>query len=319
MDKLEQKTIDFVASKLGQDAAIKLKNMHMGGLNNYKGNYYEILVTSIKATEFAASHAPKELHNIIFTAQEMGFVDDLTIYDITNNIKLNYQIKNSSGNTAKWSKKHSANFSNQSKIDEILHGYKQNQQIIICSDKKTFEYNRFQLNKEKAKNFYAEYIPCSQDILELIEYTPNLRKALNQISVNSNLATINYVFTVIGSVINSTNLTTKQYLSDIIIKAKYISKPDYFIDELPANHPPDWLIELCEHIKGLKIYLEKGLVILEIRQLKISLGKNPTKPVNLDKIVKQGKISITNIISLLMANNHTYQNQTRFTGDANDK
>lgn len=300
MIKTDTEILEFVENKFNGEERLKLKRIHTGGINNHKGNNYESIVASIKITKLAAKYEPKEYDNIIISAQELSFVDDLCIFNNIDNIKLNYQIKNSISFGANWSSQHQKRFDMQTKIDQNLYGYESNKQVLIVSNKEIHYKNKDKLHDVGLNNYLSEYIPFTNDILELARTLPDFRKALNKISTNDNLSTIEYVFTMIKSVWENSRLDTQHYLSDLISKVKYQSKPDYVIDTIPSEHIPDWLIDIRKHIKGLQINIEKGIVLLNIGSFTVTLGKSPTKPAKLDKMLNEKPINSSDIISLLM-------------------
>ena len=163
--------IAFVRSTYGQDASIKLQNIHQGGLNNEKGRDYENQFLLYKTFEIANKYS-HDCKNQVIASQTIGFVDDICHIDYEENVKYNFQAKNSSGEASKWTEDISDRFRKQREIDSNIFKVNSTENCLLVSDKtKTLE-NEEKIPDDLRSKDTCKYFKFHSNIYELVNNTP---------------------------------------------------------------------------------------------------------------------------------------------------
>lgn len=286
--KTKQDFENFVENHLGADKLKQLKNIHQGGINNSKGAQYEQHYLLFKTFEIA-NNTNLDLSKQYLKTQFCGFVDDIVYFDRQNNIKYNYQAKNSDGKTADWSNEQEQRFTQQIKIDLNFFRFDNSYCYLLVSD-----INKANINKTKIthSNFDCEFFPYYKNLVELLEYTPFKEYVDNLIEPNATPADRNYATSLILGILSSNELGSIQ---DIFENAQSEAHPNPFIKFRQSNQiMPDWLIKSFENLKQhIQYELHYGRLKVKFKQvLEISVDLNtlpnqpPTQNLNIEQLIE---------------------------------
>ena len=127
---------EFVENKLGKDALTNLTKQDIGGNNNEKGNHHEQLFAIYNLAKFYM-HAQND-EEIEISSQDKAFVDDLVIFNKTQNKKRSYQLKDSKAVYWHKAKGISPYFSRQYLIDTKYYNVANAKTILVLANKDTF-------------------------------------------------------------------------------------------------------------------------------------------------------------------------------------
>lgn len=286
--KTKQDFENFVENHLGADKLKQLKNIHQGGINNSKGAQYEQHYLLFKTFEIA-NNTNLDLSKQYLKTQFCGFVDDIVYFDRQNNIKYNYQAKNSDGKTADWSNEQEQRFTQQIKIDLNFFRFDNSYCYLLVSD-----INKANINKTKIthSNFDCEFFPYYKNLVELLEYTPFKEYVDNLIEPNATPADRNYATSLILGILSSNELGSIQNLFE---NAQSEAHPNPFIKFRQSNQiMPDWLIKNFENLKQhIQYELHYDRLKVKFKQvLEISVDLNtlpnqpPTQNLNIEQLIE---------------------------------
>ncbi|MDN3399630.1 hypothetical protein QL919_12925 [Psychrobacter sp. APC 3426] len=293
----EEDIIAFVHSTYGQDASRKLQNIHQGGLNNEKGRDYENQFLLYKTFEIANKY-PHDCNNQIIASQTIGFVDDLCHIDYEENIKYNFQAKNSSGNAAKWTEDIADRFRKQRAIDTSLFKVNSTKNCLLVSDEaRTLE------NKEKIPNDLK-----SKDACEYFKFHPNIYELVHNTKLYHYVATLienpssnecDYAVTLINGSLQAGKHTT---ISDIFRQAESNANPNPFIKFRTSTHKlPSWVQQILTNNSHCVMYsLNYDKLILTINQMfKVTCSIKSLNEV--PKSIVDNTKSIQELVSLMLS------------------
>ena len=232
--------IAFVRSTYGQDASKKLQNIHQGGLNNEKGRDYENQFLLYKTFEIANKY-PHDCKNQVIASQNIGFVDDICHIDYEENVKYNFQAKNSSGEASKWTEDISDRFRKQREIDSNIFKVNSTKNCLLVSDKtKTLE-NEEKIPDDLRSKDTCKYFKFHSNIYELVNNT-NLYQYVANLIENPSSNECDYAVTLINGSLQAGKHKT---VSDIFKQAESDANPNPFI-KFRTSTPqiPSWVQQI---------------------------------------------------------------------------
>lgn len=300
---------EYVCNNFGQAEGTKLKHIGTGGNNNFKGSEYEATLAAIKICQTASDHRNENLYEILISAQEESFVDDLCVINKLTNKKTNFQAKNSEGSAASWTEEMQSRFSMQKKIDEDLHGYSDNQQILVVSSLDKHRENTKKIPSENKKFFVSEYIPYESNRFDLFREYPDLCAALHGISEKKTHSDLDYVYSLVISAWANSRKKSSQTVGDLIEAAKVLGKPDWIVVGDSDRSIPAWLNNACATFPGFDIRVESGRFIVVLNSgLSIDVGRDPVKPHDIEAIQTADEL----VVSLMSLINEELSEQEDF-------
>ncbi|ELY2854878.1 hypothetical protein SMC92_001904 [Cronobacter dublinensis] len=290
---------EFVCSNFGQDEGTRLKHIGTGGNNNFKGSEYEATLAAIKICQAASEHRNDNLDEILISAQEESFVDDLCVINKLTRVKTNFQAKNSDGSAASWTDEMQSRFSMQKKIDEELHGYSDNQQILVVSSVDKHNQNTTKIPAESRGFFFSEYIPYEYNRFDLFREYPDLRTALHRISEKNTHSDLDYVYSLVISAWANSRKKSSQTIGDLIGAAKALGRPNWIVVGDSDRSIPAWLNNACATFPGFDIHVESGRFIVVLDSgFSIDVGKDPIKPHDIEAIQTADEL-VVSLMSLI--------------------
>lgn len=290
----------FIGVTFGTSFVEKLKHISQGGNNNFKGSEYESMLACIKICQFAADINSECLDQLYISVQEMAFVDDLTIVNKYDKKKINYQAKNSDGQAAKWTPELHDRFKKQKKIDTDYHEYANNKQILVVSSKDKHVENANILKDIGEPSFESEYVPYDESVISLIREFLSLREALGVLAIDTNMATLEYVYTMVLAAWAASAKARAQSVGDLIGVAKALGKPSFFKSDIQAREVPDWLKNLCGSVQDCAVELELGSVYVYILGLKLNLGVGPEVTSEAEQLLAKEDRNAFDVANVLM-------------------
>ena len=261
----KQTIIDFVSNTYGKDVVKNLKNIHQGGTNNQKGRDYENYYQLYRVFQTAANDDYDCKKHVIET-QQIGFVDDICHIDYENQIKYNYQAKNSSGAAADWTDEISERFRKQRAIDASCFGVSSTKNYLLVSDESKATKNIGKIPQDLKHHDTCEYFEAHLNTLSLIEKT-DISTYIEKLTGKSSDATTDYVCSLVLGILQSGNYNT---IDDVFSKAELEAHPNPFIKfrKPIKNHViPDWMTQILTKYSHCARYsLEYETLILCINE-----------------------------------------------------
>jgi hypothetical protein len=261
----------FVESTFGKEKLSLLKNMRKGGDSNSKGVTFELFFAVAAISEISANE--NHLEDFEISAQELAFVDDLTIRRRSVKLKDNYQLKNSNGSSADWNDEMRKRFEDQYQIDIGYHRVINSRQFLVVSCQDKANSNDLKIPEDMKERSFSQFFPYRENSFELITETPSLKQHLSKICNSDDLQTLVTAFTLMLSVWVGSN--TSQTVSNIMTEAKKRAKPDIFRVVAPI---PEWLVQKVATFLGMKIRVEFGHFIVGYCGLDVTIGADFSAP-----------------------------------------
>ncbi|GAB2788271.1 hypothetical protein GCM10027040_13090 [Halomonas shantousis] len=143
--------LSFVEDTWGAEDVRRIKNVRQGGDNNDKGGRYEASFAAYLIAKYESAGVGNQT---LISAQEVAWVDDLCVRTADQR-KINYQAKNSSGDSADWTADIQERFEKQKTIDESYHGAVSSRQVLLVSDEV-----KHSKNKEKIPDEMVDFATC---------------------------------------------------------------------------------------------------------------------------------------------------------------
>lgn len=284
----------FVLTRFGYDAERLLQRMHTGGENNSKGNSYELQFTVTKI--FAIAAMESDLDDFLISRQETGFVDDVVLREKSRGIKRNYQARNSSGKTSRWSASLGQKFKLQRELDQEFHGYEHSYQVLLVPDQARADQNNLAIPLEMRSYSASEFHPSAENSVSLLSKDVSIRSYVSKVCGSNNLSDLDSAFRIMLSVcIDATRMVS---VGDVLGLARSISKPDLFSGTLPLRPgPPGWLLSKCAEFEGMKAELKFGGYCVTYRGFEVTTGVGLTEP---DSAVLDGLDTPLKFMNFLM-------------------
>lgn len=209
--------------------------------------------------------------------QIIGFVDDICHIDGNQQIKYNYQAKNSSGAAADWTDDISERFRKQRVIDSHCFKINQTKNRLLVSNKTKALRNLKKIPDDLNELDSCEYFEYHQTLVDLVYNTP-LLNLIKKLINSSNNSDIDYAAKLILGV-----LQANQYKSvtDIFSQAQATAYPNPFIKFRPApktDSTPVWLQQILTNPSHHLAYR------LEYNKLTITLNVGLTIAVDIESI-----------------------------------
>lgn len=282
-----------------------LRNIRTGGDNNQKGTNYENFFAASMILNFASSHS--RLDQIIIESQQIGFVDDLSITDLTSSSKHNYQCKNSINSSARWSSNHENRFNLQQRFDQIMFNKLKSHQILLVPCKSISDQNNQLIKKGLSTNYSCEHFNDYPNINSLItEHDPtkvNLKKICGSDDINTH-------DTAIRLLLSAYQYTNSSNIQDIVNQAIKDSKPNLFVYfQATILDPPSILFELINRFEGLSLELGKNFVLLKYNGFVLRLDNRTILPTSIEQEVDISKVFST-IMSCSMQESQSTTEET---------
>jgi hypothetical protein len=263
---------EYVENKWGSSAEKNLHNIRQGGDNNEKGSEYEKSYAVYKFCSIAAHNINLDDH--VISAQDVAFVDDLCVRVGSNELKTNYQAKNSSGAAADFTSEMCERFIKQSIIDKEHFGFENSKQVLLVSCEIKAVENRISIPKER--EFECEYFPYFVGSTALILGFENLRRSLTIICRSENPSLFDSAYRILLGVWSSEQAAIS--VADLFRKARGICRPNLFAGLEPEATVPDWLKGLCDRFPKVSVRVESGRYVVGCSGLDVSLGADVVAP-----------------------------------------
>lgn len=258
---------EYVELRFGADAARKLEHIRVGGDNNRKGSTYEGFFAVARMIGIAASAA--DLDDYVFSAQELAFVDDLCVKQLSSLTKTNYQAKNSSGQHADWTQDIEQRFAWQRQIDRDVHEFPNSFQVLLVSCPDKAASNQRKIPTAAQAWCRSEYFPYHVATPQLILSHEHLRNDLQTLCQSRELSLADSAFRIVLGAWHSDQ--APKTLKQIFLRAREMSKPDLFAGLfMPAETLPKWLTTKCAQFPGVTASLERGRYIVSYRGLTVT-------------------------------------------------
>lgn len=266
MNKPDNQTImDFVNNTYGKDVLSNLKNIHQGGTNNQKGRDYENYYQLYRVFQTAANDDYDCKKHVIET-QQIGFVDDICHIDYENQIKYNYQAKDSSGVAADWTDNISERFRKQRAIDASCFGVDITKNYLLVSDESKVNKNIDKIPPDLKLHDTCEYFEAHLNTLSLIEKT-DISTYIEKLTGRSSQTTTDYACSLVLGILQSGNYNT---IDDVFSRAESEARPNPFIKfrkPIVTHSIPDWVIQILTNYSNIVRYsLEYETLILCINE-----------------------------------------------------
>lgn len=267
---------DYVKQKYGANVADRLGRINIGGLSNQKGTEFENHYAVVKICSIAANQDNLDKYTI--STQEEAFVDDLCIRDNENFCKTNYQAKNSAGAPADWTADTTSRFQMQKDIDEHVHQFPVNRQVLLVSDAKKAAANDGKIPDQMRQYCSSEHYHYEPTPTRLIMGDSALRQDLSSICQTNTIDMLTYAFQLVLSAWVSDG-TRQRSVGDLIGEANAMAHPEIFAKHMPYRGPvPPWLTEKCYAFPGMEARVEFGAFVVSFAGFEASLGSNPREP-----------------------------------------
>lgn len=221
---------DFISKTFGDEVLNKIKNIHRGGHNANKGQAYEEQFVLSKVLELASSKYGSWSFHII-SRQNLDFFDDICHFDQSENIKYNYQAKNSSLGSANWNHEHSERARYQIEIDFDYHKVRSSKNYLVVPDKEK-QMNNLDLIPDDLKKYCDSiYFPYSSDKLDKQYFEPHLSKMTKSSYPDDQ----DYALNVLRGALS--NNITPSSIKDIFRRMESQTYPNPFINEESIELP----------------------------------------------------------------------------------
>ena len=261
----------FVKANFGEDKLTELLNIRRGGDSNSKGSAYEEFFAVASIIKVAANET--NLGDFEISAQELAFVDDLIIRQISTKAKTNYQLKNSSGSPANWDDTISERFEFQYRLDTDFHHWSQSMQFLVVPCPEKAASNKAKIPLSLRGKADCEVFPYKSNCYELITGAPELRIDLTNICHSNDLHVLDTAFKHVLCVWIGNNQT--QLVSEIIAEAEKIAKPNVFKRE---DRELRWLNVKVSSFQNMGIHVEFGHFVVSYMGLEVTVGPNFEEP-----------------------------------------
>ena len=294
----KQHIIDYVSAEFSIADSKTLQNIHQGGLNNTKGRDYENYFQLHKAFEIAALD-DCDFDKQILGMQVIGFVDDICHIDANQQVKYNYQAKNSSGSAADWTVDFSDRCRKQRLIDYNCFKIKKTKNHLLVSNENKVIENLKKIPDDLKDLDTCYYFEYHMTLVELILKTPLSGYIKKLINSNSN-SDVDYAAKLILGVLQANKYKS---VADIFSQAQSDAYPNPFIKFRSAPKMvsiPLWLQQILTNSSHHLAYR------LEYNKLTITLRHDFVVSVNIDSInevslEQAGKIkSVQDLVKLFM-------------------
>ncbi|QBC43834.1 hypothetical protein [Iodobacter fluviatilis] len=269
---------EFVKGKYGSAAAVYLAHIRRGGDSNQKGTAYEAFYAAAKIFELAANPS-NELHDFSISSQDIAFVDDLCVRQISIRAKTNYQAKNSSGAPANWDAEMEERFRRQLEIDTEFHEVNISTQVLLVSCPIKARDNESKIPSDLKERCYSEYFPYQDTSTTrlLCDFQP-LRSNLEALCGSSDLSLLDSAFKLVLA-IWGTDADRPRMVDDILGRAKALGKPNIFVDTvIERTEVPSWLLEKCYTFNNVTVRVESASFIVSYNGLEVGLACNVVTP-----------------------------------------
>lgn len=269
----------FVQHNFGDKYVKSLQNIHRGGINNAKGNQYEQYYLLFKIFQLA-NQEDFDLEQHYLQSQPYAFVDDICYIDKQHNIKHNYQLKNSQGQTATWSKELEQRFFYQQRIDIELLKFTQSKNYLIVSDENKAKNNQQQIkNITEQQHFQCEHFPYYEKLLDLL-HDETFKSYLDAVIMPT--ATFADRDFAVRLILNALNIHTEQSIISIFKQAESDAYPNPFIKfRTISSTLPEWFQIILNNLQSTVDY------DVQYNQLSVIFNQCLTISVRLDVILKQ--------------------------------
>lgn len=257
---------EYVETNFGKDQADRLAAIRQGGDNNQKGGQFENHYAVYRICAIAANDPQGTLQEHVVSSQEVSFVDDFSVKSPGR--KTNYQAKNSAGNAADWTADTSCRFRMQNAIDRDVHGFADNQQILLVSCPKKAQQNEGKVPADMKAFAAVEHFPyCVTPSLLLQTYEP-LKTVMEGVCADSSLSTLDAGFKLVLAAWCGSD-GKELSVHDLFTEAKRLSKPNVFKVGMQEATVPDWLEKLCTSFAGCAIRVESGNFKISYKGLEV--------------------------------------------------
>ncbi len=221
---------DFISKTFGDDVLHKVKNIHRGGYNANKGQAYEEQFVLFKVLELASSKCGHWSFHII-SRQNLDFFDDICHFDQLENIKYNYQAKNSSLSSANWNNEHSERARYQIKIDFDYHKVRNSKNYLVVPDKEKQMNNLNLIPNDLKECCDSIYFPYSCSKLDKQYFEPYLSKMTKSFYPDDQ----DYALNVLRGALS--NNVVPSSIKDIFHRMESQTYPNPFISEESIELP----------------------------------------------------------------------------------
>lgn len=246
----KDEVIKFVKNTYGEKATKKLENIHRGGSNNHKGREYENQFLLYRVFEIAAKY-PHNCENQIIETQTVSFVDDICHIDYEENIKYNYQAKNSSLTSADWTQETSERFKMQREIDAAVYKVEQTKNILLVSDLNKADANMKKIPLELRGKDTSQYFECHQNIYDLVVNT-DLKRHISKLIDDTFSSSYDYAAVLINGILQSAEYST---VNDIFRLAEFEGRPSPFIKFRKNDAKiPEWVMQILTNNSQYLVY-----------------------------------------------------------------
>jgi|GEM_PF-2906462 len=285
----------FLLKRFGHDAERLLKRMHTGGENNSKGTLYELQFTVARI--FAIAALESNLDDFLISRQEAGFVDDIVLREKSRGVKRNYQARNSSGSTSKWSESLGRKFQLQQQLDLEFHGYEHSYQVLLVPDQARADQNNLAIPPEMRSYSASEFHPSADNSVALLCKNASVRSHVSKVCASNDLSDLDSAFRLVLSVCIDAPAVVS--VGDFVGLARSISKPDLFSGTAPIRPgPPGWLLSKCAEFEGMKAEIKLGVYCVRYQGFEVTTGADLTEP---DVAVLDGLDTPLKFMKFLMA------------------
>ncbi|MCV0149622.1 hypothetical protein KUC54_14665 [Pseudomonas aeruginosa] len=265
----------YVEQSFGGDTATKLNNIRRGGDNNRKGDSFETYYAAAKVCEIAANQV--QMDDFLMSSQELAFVDDLCVRQVSTARKENFQAKNSAGDAASWDAEMAERFRMQIQIDSDFYKCPDNRQVLLVSCPDKAAANDTKIPGELKAHCFSEFFPYHPKSTHLLYKSAELRANLQKICESDDLHIIDTAFRHV--VFAWTCNDAQRSVGDIIGQAKALSRPNIFGSTIPERGDiPDWLHRICMAFPDLVSRVEFGNFIVSYNGFEVGLGSSPAEP-----------------------------------------
>lgn len=274
---------EFVEKRFGVLTKKKLINMGTGGRNNQKGNRYESYYAVAKICRAAVQCMAPDAHlsggfdRFSLSAQEDAFVDDLCLRDLHQQIKFNYQARNTLNNKSTWNKDLQIKFEQQFIIDKEYHKVDKSMNILLVNSGAKAKKNNRKIPPHMRSFCYCESFPAFSETVELILSDAGLRKDLAVLCADDNLQTLDTAFKIIHSAWSSGTMSADRSIGDILGEAQFMSCPLIFSGLIPSRRIPPWLLAASADYAGCRVSMEFGVVKVRYNGLEIMAQQVPER------------------------------------------
>lgn len=280
--------VDFVKERFGTDHATKLVRIGTGGNSNKKGSDFENFYAASKICFLASSMPADQLTDFHVACQEVAFVDDLCVRQLSVGSKTNYQAKNSDGAPASWDEEMRNRFEMQYRIDQELHLSHVSTQVLLVSSEEKAAANDAKIPTEMKAYCASEHFPYHTSSLKLLMGHQPLREALNGLCGTQSLSNVDAAFRLVLGEWCADN-ENGRVVADVMGRAKANSRPDLFANFLVEKDPammgaltpdeiPGWLSNLLAAFQMQAASVECGAFIVSYNGMQARVAHDVVAP-----------------------------------------